>query len=112
MPTTYRCTNCSFEAAIGWFHHHCFDDGFCATTLLLCTRCGTRHKVRIALREPMGPPAKTGPRCDVTLVNVGAHRARVLAAIRATTGCGLHDAMTLAAATPASLLEDVSLVEA
>ncbi|WP_437673606.1 ribosomal protein L7/L12 [Sorangium sp. So ce131] len=112
MPVTYRCTNCRFEADLGWFHHHRFDDGYFATKLLVCTRCGTSHQVRIALRASIGDLARTGPRCDVSLVNVGQHRARVLAAIRETTGGGLHDAMLRAAQVPTSLVEDVDLTEA
>lgn len=111
MPTTYRCTTCRLEADLGSYHHHFFDDGFAATTLLMCMRCGTPHKVRIALREPMRP-SRAGPRFDVALLDVGERRTRVLAAIRATTECDLHDAMLRAAGTPTTLREDVSSADA
>lgn len=112
MPTTYRCTACRFEADLGWYHHHSFDDGFAATTLLMCAQCGAHHKVKMALRPSMDPPARVGPRFDIVLLDVGPHRARGLAAIRATTGCDLHDAMLRAAKSPATLREDVDLQDA
>jgi ribosomal protein L7/L12 len=104
MPVRYRCTSCAFVANIGWYHYHSWTDGFFAATLLLCVRCGARHKIAIAFRQP--EPEKE-PRCDVFLVEVPDLRASTLTAIRYAANCNLGQAMQLVKAMPALLRENI-----
>lgn len=52
MPTTYECPSCPLALEVGWCIHPSFDDGYAATTLLVCSVCGFQHAVKIALRSP------------------------------------------------------------
>jgi|SRR3954447_20272149 hypothetical protein len=43
MPTDYHCEACNLVVQIGWFHYHNSADGYWASTLGFCQKCGTIH---------------------------------------------------------------------
>ncbi|MCC6527085.1 MAG: ribosomal protein L7/L12 [Polyangiaceae bacterium] len=111
MPMHLLCTTCGFETDVGWFHHHPpFVDGFFATTLVVCSCCGTAHRVSIALRS--SGHSRSPDLYDILLLEAGAHRARVLACLRQVARCSLNDAMQLAAAAPVIVRKAVVEAEA
>ncbi len=51
MPSYYQCNSCELTFSLGWYHYHSFENGYGASTNLVCVKCGTPHRVEIALRD-------------------------------------------------------------
>ena len=49
MPTVYSCSSCNYKVSLGWLHYQDFSSGYGSQSLLVCTACGTPHKIHIAL---------------------------------------------------------------
>lgn len=49
MPVDFECNGCGLSVSVGWYHDHSFSNGFGSSTLAVCERCGTQHRVEHAI---------------------------------------------------------------
>jgi hypothetical protein len=49
MPEYFHCRACRLAFETGWFHYFEYDDGFASETRLVCSNCGTMHRVQHAI---------------------------------------------------------------
>ena len=70
MPSDYHCNHCHLRFSTGWFHHDGPCDGapYYASTLLVCSECGTQHSMDHA--ETQMEKIALSQECEYALLDI------------------------------------------
>jgi ribosomal protein L7/L12 len=106
MPVDFGCDGCGLRFSIGWYHYHSIESGYLSSTLAVCERCGTQHRIEQAL--DLSTWRSSHFFFDVTIADVpSAARVPVSSRLRELRSLTPKDAIALVNSLPILLGRDL-----